>query len=805
MHGGFHDNKAILISFRREKRMEKAIIHVSVRNLVEFILRSGDIDRRRGQADQDAMQKGGRLHRKIQNLMGTNYRAEVALKDEIEYGDLLLTIEGRADGIETNSSGVMIDEIKGVYLDVLKMEQPVLIHKAQAMCYAAIFLKQNEAYDRIEIQMTYGNLKTEQIKRFKQELLREELLEWYQRLHDEYHKWLAWRVAWKKERDCSILKLNFPFDYRKGQKKIVAGVYHSIQSGKQIFIQAPTGTGKTMAAVFPSLRALGEGKGDMLFYLTAKTITRTVAWDAFQILNVQGLKFKVIVLTARDRICFQDEATCNPETCEYAKGHFDRVNDAVFELLTTAESFDREIILKQAEKWKVCPFELSLDLSSWSDGVICDYNYVFDPDICLKRFFADGVKGQYLYLIDEAHNLVDRGREMYSATLYKEDVLAIRRLFKDTDYKKLYRALSRVNEIMLQYKRECETYLVKEHCNELIMPLLNLLGEMDLYLEENKKREIPEELMDFYFVVRSFLNISELVDENYVIYSETEPDGEFKVRQLCVNPARNLQRFMGRAITAVFFSATFLPLSYYKRLFSVEEEVYAISAMSPFSEEKRFLMIGNTVSTKYTRRSAEEYQKIAEYVKEIVAAKSGNYMVFFPSYKLMEDVAFYLEKEAELGEWDMIRQKTSMSESDRDQFLLEFQRTDKAVLGLCVLGGLFSEGIDLIGEQLIGSIVVGTGLPQVSNEREILKQFYDKNDENGFDYAYRFPGMNKVLQAAGRVIRTDEDYGVIALLDERFLQYDYRALFPEDWRDIRVVRKEQCRNAIQKFWENSDS
>lgn len=785
--------------WKDERRLEKPIIRISVRNLVEFILRSGDLDNRTGGMDGEAMQKGSRLHRKIQRQMGSNYRSEVTLKETREYEDVILQIEGRADGILEENGQVTIDEIKGVYLHVEKMERPKSIHQAQAMCYAYIYGLQHQL-EKLTVQITYGNLETEEIRRFQEEFSFSYLKEWFERLTDSYHKWISFRIQWQEKRNASMKGLEFPFPYREGQRKIVTGVYHTISARKQLFVQAPTGVGKTMSTVFPAVRAVGEGLGETIFYLTAKTITRTVAEEAFSILRDRGLLYKVITITAKEKLCLCEETECNPDACPYARGHFDRVNDAVYELWTQEDCYNRELLQNHARKWQVCPFEMCLDLAIWVDGVICDYNYVFDPNIHLKRFFGDNVKGDYIFLIDEAHNLVDRGREMYSAQIYKEDVLEIRRKLKPYEPKKLLRALNKVNEQLLLLKRECEDYEILPNCGNLTIHLTNAMGELENFLEEPPNREIQKEVLEFYFTVRNFLEIGELVDENYVIYSQMEQDGRFKVKEFCVNPAKNLKEYLDKGVGTVFFSATLLPLGYYKKLFSTAPDDYMIYAQSPFSQKNRCLLIGQDVSSRYTRRGYQEYRKIAEHIQQCVEAREGNYMVFFPSHKLLQDVHAIYQAEFAPSSVRCILQQASMNEQEREEFLENFNRQEGTLLGFCVMGGIFSEGIDLMGERLIGAIVVGTGIPQVNQEREILKSFYDKQGENGFDYAYRFPGMNKVLQAAGRVIRTQEDRGVILLLDERFLELDYRRMFPLEWADYQTCRLGTNGDILRKFW-----
>lgn len=779
--------------------MEKPIVRISVRNLVEFILQSGDLDNRRNTMDKEAMQKGSRLHRKIQKQMGSQYRPEVSLKRETEYEDVILVVEGRADGIQTEGDGVLIDEIKGIYGDPQFLETPIPVHRAQALCYARIY-GEMEQLDKIVVQMTYANLDTEQIRRFREELSMEYLVNWYQELTDAYHKWISYQLRWKKERNRSMEGLEFPFPYREGQRKMVSSVYHSIVSEKQIFIQAPTGVGKTMSTIFPAVRAVGERKGETIFYLTAKTITRTVAQEAFSILRERGLRFKTITITAKEKMCFLEKAECNPEACPYAKGHFDRVNEAVYQLWTTKENFDRDCILEQAEKWKVCPFEMCLDLSVWMDGVICDYNYAFDPNVHLKRFFGEESRGKYIFLIDEAHNLAERGREMYSASICKEEVLEVKKLVKPF-WPKLARALEKVNKLLLELKKECDKYQIQENQGVMPLYLMQVMGEMEQMLEEPPREGIADEILDFYFSVRDFLNISELVDENYVIYTEQGEDGRFRLKLFCVNPAENLKAYLEKGISAVFFSATLLPLTYYRKLLSCREDDYGIYVPSPFDQEKRCILTGVDVSSRYTRRNYEEYRKLAAYIARMAWQKKGNYMVFFPSYKLMEEVRQVYEEEFSVDWVHCISQTASMDERAREEFLEEFQEREKTLIGFCVMGGVFSEGIDLMGKRLIGVAIVGTGIPQISHEREILKEFYDKKGENGFDYAYRFPGMNKVLQAAGRVIRTQEDVGCILLLDERFSEGEYQRLFPLEWEDRKRCTLHNVEGFLKTFWE----
>ena len=775
------------------------VIRISVRNLVEFILREGDIDNRTGGGqDPENMQMGSRIHRKIQRQMGSDYQAEVPLKTEIVCDGFILKIEGRADGLIHTKEQVMVDEIKGVLRELDRVQEPAGIHLAQAKCYASMVAEQEEV-DEIGVQMTYCQMETEEVKRFQYSYQSNELKVWFDEVIRQYKKWAKFQIEWRKARNASIKEIEFPFPYRKGQRDLAVSVYRTILRQKKLFIQAPTGVGKTISTVFPAVKAVGEELGEKIFYLTAKTITRTVAEQAFETLREQNLKFKVITLTAKEKICFCEETSCNPDDCPYAKGHFDRVNDAVYELLMQEDVMSREVLEAQARKHKVCPFEMALDVSQWVDAVICDYNYAFDPTAHLKRFFSENAGKKYIFLVDEAHNLVERGREMYSARLYKEDFLELKKMMRVKE-PILSKKADEVNRQFLLLKRECEEYRVLESVSHLAIKLMNLLAEMERFFEKSSESDKRDQVLELYFKVREFLNIHDILDENYVIYSEYQQDGRFMVKLFCVNPAVNLQAYLEYGIGTVFFSATLLPVRYYKKLLSIETDDYAIYADSPFPKDSRLLLIGRDVSTRYTQRGPEMYRRIASYIVGAADAKKGNYMVFFPSYRVMEEVhSVFSEK---CGKISSAVQSPFMSEEDREVFLKEFDEIrEESFVGFCVMGGIFSEGIDLPEDKLIGVIIVGTGLPQVCNEREIVKQYFSGIGSDGFEYAYLYPGMNKVLQSAGRVIRTEKDRGLILLLDERFSTGRYRELFPREWSNARHCTAESLTSYMQEFWE----
>lgn len=797
--------------------METKEIKLSIRSLVEFILRSGDINTGSGGVrDTEAMLKGSKIHRKIQRSMGPEYEAEVSLsyeipmkKDDLEF---VVVLDGRADGIIKTKEKVTIDEIKGMYQDVTLIEEPYLVHKAQAMCYGFIYGTQNQLKE-VEIQMTYVSFETEVIKRFQETFSMEYLKEWFEHLINEYGKWAAWQIKWEMERNESIRGKEFPFPYRPGQRDLVVGVYKTILRNKKLYVEAPTGVGKTISTVFPTTMAMGEGIVEKIFYLTAKTITRTVAEEAFHTLVKSGMHLKVITLTAKEKICILEKPECNPTACERAKGHFDRVNDAVFDMLVSEHEISRDLIEQYAAKHMVCPHEMALDVTLWADAVICDYNYAFDPKVYLKRFFQSEKKNKYCFLVDEAHNLVERAREMYSATLVKEDVLLVKNIVKSRS-KRLEKRLSVTNRQLLILKKEWEgsqingagqtKYQMVQNIDSLILSIMNLLTEFDEFLKDFPEFPERDQVMEFYFSLYHFMNMSELVNDKYQIYANQDEKQNFYIRLQCMDPSDNLKICLEKGSSAVFFSATFLPIKYYMEQLAGTPDDYAVYAPSPFDPKKRMILIANDVSTKYTRRNLVEYEKVVRYIHDFVRHKTGNYLVFFPSYKYMETIYELTRNEHWQERYDkleIILQKNHMTELEKEEFLEEFQVSpDKTKIGFCVMGGIFSEGIDLKNDRLIGTIIVGTGLPMVCDERELFREYYDNRTKNGFDYAYLYNGMNKVLQSAGRVIRTTEDVGTILLLDERFLNRQYTDLFPKEWFPFETVNANNVNEKIERFW-----
>ncbi|MCR4585378.1 MAG: ATP-dependent DNA helicase [Lachnospiraceae bacterium] len=835
-------------------------ICLSVRDLVEFVFRSGDIDNRRTVSPEKAMQEGSRLHRMLQRSMGEGYTAEVLLKTDYVTENYTVHIEGRADGIIDESAAkteepsltanqislnqyltndeypqITIDEIKTVHTKLERLREAVPVHLAQAKVYAYIYASQN-GLPYIRVRMTYCNAETEELKYFFEEYTLDEISEWFAGVMKEYEKWAERDFEWHKQRQRSIEEMQFPFEYREGQKQLVSYVYQTISEKKKLFLEAPTGVGKTISTIFPALKTMGEGKAGRIFYLTARTITRAVAENTLDILRKNGLKLKATVITAKEKICCNDKVECNPDACRTAKGHFDRVNDAIYEALTVYDELDRETISTVAAKYDICPFEFSLDLCLFSDMIICDYNYVFDPHVYLRRFFSDGGSSGAVFLVDEAHNLVDRGREMYSAELYKEDFLEMKRKIEqalmglsgeteDAGKKKgkkpkfikgvsllpkLIRNLEKCNREMLKIKRGCEKAKILDEIDSFVGQVEALNTSCMQFLDEEENTGIREELLEFWFRIGHFLLIFERLDENYRIYARMNDENRFLIRLFCVNPGKNLEECVKRGVSGIFFSATLLPIQYFKRLLGGNENDYEAYAKSAFDKNRLAVFIDREVTSKYSKRSDYMYLSIASHIYETIQVNPGNYIVFSPSFSYMEKLYAGFEKLLiQNDEIECIMQKEKMSEEERELFLSRFMSTKyeltcglnkdytKSLVGFCVLGGIFSEGIDLREDALIGSIIIGTGMPMVGFEKEVIKDFFG---EKGFDYAYRIPGMNRVLQAAGRVIRTEEDRGIVMLMDERFLDRSYQRMFPREWAGFSVIGGRNITDALEGFW-----
>lgn len=751
-------------------------IRVSVRGLIEFVMRSGDIDNRF--RTMNSLKEGQRIHKKLQKEYGLHFISEVRLIREEMVEGVLFQVEGRADGIYHKGKEVLIDEIKSTTRNLEELtEKSNPLHWAQGMCYG-YFYGRDHGLEKVKIQLTYYQIDTEEIKRLEREFDIKTLEEFYVGLLKSYLDFSKKMIAFRKIRNEGIEKLQFPFiQYRRGQRKLAVGCFQTIKEGKDLLVEAPTGIGKTMSTLFPAVKSMGEDLIDKIFYLTARSTTKEAANKALYHLTDRGLRIKSITLTAKEKICLNKEVKCNPEDCPFAKGHFDRVNDAILEIYEEEDLLHYETILDYAKKHKVCPMEFQLDLAIYSDVVICDYNYVFDPQIYLRRFFESNLD-RYVFLVDEAHNLVDRGRNMYSAVIEKEKIDEILEIGEDKKLSAVLKSLDFLSNHIADEvsKGKKGVYITDKYDEELFKTVQISLKNMEKFLAKERDHGLYDKIMDLYFELNHFVKISDFYDTDFktVAYEDEEKE-YYEIK--CLDTSRIFKSILTRAVSSIFFSATLTPTEFYGELFGAED-YYSLRLPSPFPEEN-FKLGVLPLSTRYKDRE-KNYGDITLALEKFTE-KEGNYMLFFPSYHFMKEIYYRFRKDPR-----KVIQESSMTEKQRDEFLQGFT-SESNIIAFVVLGGVFSEGIDLIGDRLNAAAVVSVGLPGVGLDTNLLKDYFQEKEGKGFEYAFLYPGMNKVAQAAGRVIRTPDDKGTVLLIDDRFLTSRYQKLFPLHWKTLKRI------------------
>ncbi|MGG2027019.1 ATP-dependent DNA helicase [Gottfriedia sp. S16(2024)] len=753
-------------------------IKVSVRTLVEYAHTAGSINVT--YKSSVSLIEGTKAHQKIQREYGEQDVKERSISGNITLDQLVFQIEGRCDGLLFNDGQYIIEEIKSTMKDLNEInENSYPVHWAQAKVYG-YFICEELQLEKITLRLTYINILTEQKISFDLLFTKDELTNYLYKMLEIYYPFAKWKYDHIETRNQTIKELNFPFpSFRKGQRKLAGAVYQTIQEGNNLFAVAPTGIGKTVSTIFPTVKSIGENNINRMFYLTSKTITRTVAEEAFKLMTDQGLCIKCTTITAKDKICFKEETMCQKDYCEFANGYYDRINDAVLDILSSEKSLTREKIEEYARKHTVCPFEYSLDLLNSSDAIICDVNYIFDPRVSLKRLFDEHKRSSVL-LIDEAHNLVDRAREMYSASLFKSKFLELKNRYKNLK-DELYAIINEINKRFIELRKKWKDVVtpVSKEIDGDLLELLHTFNEIvEIKLQEMEEDENKQLLLDTYFESLNFVKIAEFFDENYVCYYELYKS-EVHLKLFCLDPSKVVNDVIKRFRSTIYFSATLTPIQYFQDMLGDQSRDYTISIDSPFHREQLEVTI-DPLSTRYQDRERNLERLIDSVYKEITKRK-GNYLVFYPSYQyLIQSVDLFKEKNPNIK---TIVQENGMSEIEREEFLLQFDSlNEETLVGFAVLGGIFSEGIDLKGDRLNGVVVVGVGLPQICLERNILKEHFNSVGKNGYYYAYVFPGMNKVMQAGGRVIRSESDEGTLLLIDDRYKSSLYQSLLPEEWK-----------------------
>lgn len=630
-------------------------------------------------------------------------------------------------------------------------------------------------------------------------------------------------ITRREDRIPTAADVAFPYaEAREGQAELAQTTFRTVKKGGRLFAQAPTGIGKTMSVLYPAVRALGEGYCSRIFYLTARAEVRSEAFAAAGKLFAAGAKLRTAVLYAKEQMCLREggcrregNSCCNPADCPFARGYFDRADKAVDDLLARQNGFPRTTIMEVASRHRVCPYELSLDLSEQCEILICDYNYVFDPAVYLRRYFGEeGERGDYVFLIDEAHNLPDRARNMYSQELHGamfEGLYARMDAVADAELEAVFggfiavwrRLAALCTEGRERHEDGTESgyYLNRAPMGTLWREFADFKTRLGTFLRSHPDHPLYEELSAVDAELRRYLALTEYYDERFLTWLMLE-HGALTLKIYCLDPAGVLDACMARARASVLFSATLTPLDYFADVLGGGRRAAVLDLPSPFPPENLCVTVASGVSTRFEDR-AKSYKKVASLIAATVSAKAGNYMVYFPSYEYLENVLQRFR--ARYPGVTCVVQQKNMRPAERDAFLAAFQ-ADEGVLrvGFCVLGGGFSEGVDLPGSRLIGAVVVGVGIPGLSNERNILRDYFENKCERGYDYAYTYPGMIRVLQAAGRVIRGETDRGVVVLIDDRWAQEPYLHLFPSHWQGI-VAAGDAASLArrLQIFWQNA--
>lgn len=773
---------------------------LSVHQLVDFLLRSGDIDNRVFNAS--SMSEGSRIHSSYQESQGADYWSEYPLKRIFEINGINVTLEGRADGIIKKKNGdYLIDEIKSTVIDLQTFRDENLEwHLGQAKCYAYMFAYEQKL-STIDIRLVYirqGKEKDRLADYYT--CTTAELEDYVKGLIQDYLAFYNLVELQAQKRNESLKNLKFPFlNYRDGQRELAKYVYGIAKNGGRLFVEAPTGIGKTMSTLFPSIKYIEEDEQTKIFYLTAKSSGKESAYNAIETLKKEsGLVINDIVITAKEKICFCKEGACNPDECPFAKGYYSKIQGVLRYAIMNYSTFDYETIVEIARENMICPFELELDLSLFCDVIICDYNYLFDPLSFLKRYFNEDAS-HYLALVDEAHNLVDRSRDMYSASLsfsqLKEAIVSL----KPVKAARIKRHLTKMKEI---FSSLIDNYEYGETLFDTLTmeqyKVFTAFSETYTDVAKEHHEDVTKELTKFYLEVNRFMKLYELFDEDIYRMFVRKTENDVSINLFCLDASSFLRQTINDIKGAVFFSATLSPIEYYIDTLggSNEEDGYLLLP-SPFPQDNFKLIVAPKVSIKYINRTSS-YPVVAEYIKYFVTNKIGNYFIYSPSYEYMEKLKEYIDIDA-----DIYYQSRDMLEREKVMFLQNFSPNPvRTTIGFLVLGGAFAEGVDLISDRLIGAVIIGIGLPKINFESDLIASYYSNKGYKGHDYAYTNPGMNKVMQAVGRVIRSETDKGAALLIDERYLYRNYRALFRSEWSQYDVVLySDEVKEILQKFFK----
>ncbi len=800
--------------------IDRDVVELSVEELCMSALLGGSIDSRGAhRLFYERARDHTRASEKLHLSFGMRYYDRVELSNTARLDEVYFTVSGYADGVLCSDEGYTLDEVRVGSLDKFFSGAEESYHDLRAICYS-YFLASLKGVDAVTTRQVFFDTERGEIDTLEVESNIAELRESYRRMLEK----LLWRAKVMRERARERLPraASAPFPYktlRESQGEMIKECYRDIKHGNRLFCQAPTGIGKTVSTLYPSTKCLGEGVADKIFYLTSKQSIRREALAAMEKMKSAGVCLRTCVISSRESMCKNAAArlrggrlssSCTPELCPYAKSYYDRSSSAIRELISSGDSYDSKKISEVAQKYRVCPYELSLDLSELCDVIICDYNYVFSPTVYLKRYFDGERAEKYIFLVDEAHNIPDRAREMFSSRLRRGEFEQLISMLDEKDalagaavsVVSCFDSLGRLCDDDTHYSDGGERvgYNVSRQLPEKLSESLDIFSKKnDNWLKHNPDHKAFLYCEELGFKIYEYKKIAERFDKGYLTFI-TKEGGDISLLLYCLDPSGELERALDRAVASVLFSATLTPTEYFADILGGGKRTVSVSFKSPFPSENLCVAIADKISTRYEDREGS-YKKISSCIAATVSARVGNYMVFFPSYSYMSEVKKIFE--AKYPRVTVIGQKKNMSIAEKEEFIASFKDDGRTRVAFCVLGGSFSEGIDLPGERLIGVICVGVGLPSLSNENNIIRDYYEEKSGSGFDYAYTYPGMNSILQAVGRVIRTESDRGIAVLIDDRYAEPKYRMLFPEEWRGAKYAGNAQSLAEIARiFWKN---
>ena len=780
-----------------------SVIEINVHELVGKLFTGGDLIF--NSQGIDRAREGTRLHKLWQDSRTENYLSEVSLDHTFCVENHHIRLRGRMDGLYPDREIVTIEEIKSTTNNPQScIIDPPNNHICQVIVYAYLYSVDRDLSDDKLLCLNLIYLATEgtDFGCYEKVVSVASLKEQFDIIINKFLHWHIQIENWKKLRNTSAQSLEFPYaNYRSGQRKLAVKTYQTIKQKKRLIAAAPTGIGKTVSTLFPSIKAIGEGLIERIFYLTARNTVQAIGEQSLRLMVNHGLNIRSVTIVAREKTCLDMEGDCRSNQCIRCKGYFDRLPQAMQEILEN-KVIDQEKIKEIADKHSLCPFEFSLDASLVADVIFCDYNYAFHPRARLQRHFVDNIK-EHVLLMDEGHHLVERARDMFSANLSAANLRRLSRKIRN-EQSELATAIIRISQWIERQVRinmrasNTESSSTSTAPVEL-EPLLQSVEENIQQIAQIQGWEkLDAEVKQLSFDILWFQQTLREFDEDYLCLLEQISDNT-TVQLFCMDPSTRIEQTLLNANASILFSATLRPLNYFLELLDWPQNSYKLDLESPFPPENLNFLIDGSLSLRYRDRhknSSEVMSRIVSFIENC----PGNIMIFSPSHEYQKSLVHGIQRHC--PNRDYIIQEQEMSQKDRHGFLEKFQESKQQsnIVGFAVLGGLFSEGIDLIGDQLKGAVIIGVGAPPPNIRQKELQEYFQRQFKQGFEFGFRLPGFQRVLQAVGRVIRSTSDKGSVLLIDQRYLLTDYKKLFPSHWRPKLVNNVEAIEKQLKQFW-----